>query len=65
MPKLEASARETEDLKATPSTHSFQTIHADPEEEHHGEQVAALWLIWLMIAIIVACGVMLWIRVNA
>jgi hypothetical protein len=75
MPTLEPSVRKIEDPKAAPSTHPFETVRTEhnsyaerekeTDEEIHGEQTTALVLVGLMILIIVATGVLLWLRVNS
>lgn len=65
MPTLEPSVRRIEDQKAAPSTHPFETIYTESKEEIKSEETVTLWLVGFMLAIIIACGVMLWIRVNS
>jgi hypothetical protein len=64
MPTLAPSVRRTEDQKAAPSTHLFETIHTEPKQEAPCPQHAVLLLLVFMLAAIVTCGAMLWVRVN-
>jgi hypothetical protein len=53
------------DRGSVSSTNPFETIQTRDHELAKHEQWVTLWLVAFMLIIIVVCGVMLWMRVNA